>query len=110
MKKFTADDVDAHSDHEPDATYYDSREADAHAEELRSERDRTVAVLKGDLDRTQQAMERMRKSFEISSTDVERRLRGLLRELCSVPAVQQALGTDHTTRCDCIYCRARAEY
>jgi hypothetical protein len=28
MKKFTADDVDTHSDHEPDATYYDTREAD----------------------------------------------------------------------------------
>lgn len=29
MKKFTADDVDTHSDHEPDATYYDTREVDA---------------------------------------------------------------------------------
>jgi hypothetical protein len=29
MMKFTADDVDVHSDHEPGATYYDSRDVDS---------------------------------------------------------------------------------
>jgi hypothetical protein len=49
MKKFTADDVDNHSDHEPDATYYDSREADARMEVFKRAIDSCLLVLALDL-------------------------------------------------------------
>jgi hypothetical protein len=49
MKKFTDQDVDVHSDHEPDATYYDTREADARfaqlEEALESILDRYVSLV-----------------------------------------------------------------
>lgn len=45
------------------------------------------------------------------ASDVDARiaeLEGLLRGLCYTPAVQQALGMNHTSGCVCVYCEARA--